>query len=62
MTDDVRKLLKQIKTDDVLIPVKAPDVVWNKHFKDHIMESYDEWLASGVHHYTEVGNVKPALR
>ena len=62
MTEDVRKLLKQIKTDDVLIPVKATDVVWNKHFKDHIMESYDEWLASGVHHYTEVGNVKPALR
>ena len=68
MTEDVKKLLKQIKTDDVLIPggctkyVKAPDVVWNKHFKDHIMESYDEWLASGVHHYTEVGNVKLALR
>ena len=26
------------------------------------MESYDEWLASGVHQYTEVGNMKPASR
>ena len=26
------------------------------------MESYDEWLASGVHHYTEAGNMKPASR
>ena len=26
------------------------------------MESYDEWLASGVHQYTEAGNMKPASR
>ena len=56
MTEDVRKLLRQMKTDDALIPggctkyVQAPDVVWNKPFKGHMMESYDEWLASGVHH------------
>ena len=24
------------------------------------MESYDEWLASGGHQYTEAGNMKPA--
>ena len=57
-----------MKTDDALIPgvctkyVQAPDVVWNKTFKGHIMESYDEWLASGVHQYIEAGNVKPASR
>ena len=55
MTEDVRKLLKQMKNNDALIPggcskyVQAPDVVWNKPFKSHIMESYDKWLASGVH-------------
>ena len=55
MTEDVRRLLKQMKTDDVLIPggcskyVQALDVVWNKPFKGHIMESSDERLASGVH-------------
>ena len=26
------------------------------------MEPYDEWLASGVKQYTEVGNMKPASR
>ena len=26
------------------------------------MESYDEWLASGVYQYTEAGNMKPASR
>ena len=66
MTEPVKKLLKQLKTDDALIPggctkyIQAPDVVWNKPFKIHIMESYDEWLASGVHQYTEAGNMKPA--
>ena len=63
MTEDVR-----MKTDDALIPggcikyVQAPDVVWNKPFKGYIMESYDEWLASGVHQHTEAGNMKPASR
>ena len=26
------------------------------------MEFYDEWLATGVHQYTEAGNMKPASR
>ena len=66
MAEDVRKLLKQMKTDNALIPggcikyLQAPNMVWNKLFESHIMESYGEWLASGVHQYTEAGNVKPA--
>ena len=67
MTEDVRKLLKQMKTYDALIPGggcnkygQAPDVFWNKPFKDQIMESYDKWLASGVNQCTEAGNMKPA--
>ena len=45
MTEPVKKLLKQLKTDDALLPggctkyIQAPDVVWNKPFKSHIMES-----------------------
>ena len=31
-------------------------------FQGNIMESYDEWLASDVHQYTEAGNMKPASR
>ena len=67
MIEDVKKLLKQMKTDDSLIPggctkyVQAPDVVWNKTFKGHIMESYDEWLASGAFDSrVEFGILEPA--
>ena len=66
MTEDVRKLLKQMKTIDAWIPwgctkyVQAPGVVLSKPFKGLVMESYDEWLASGAHQYTEAGNTKPA--
>ena len=68
LTEDVRKFSKQMKTDDASIPrgctkyVQAPDVVWKKRFKGHIMKSYDEWLSSGVHQHTEVENMKPASR
>ena len=57
-----------MKTDDALISggcikyARAPDVVWNKPFKGHVMKSYDEWLASGIHQYTEAGNMKPVSR
>ena len=37
-------------------------MVWKKSFKGHIIESYDEWLASGGHQYTEAGNMKPNSR
>ena len=30
--------------------------------KGHITESFDEWSASGVHQYTEAGNMKHASR
>ena len=49
IAEDVRKFLKHMKTDDALIAggctnyIQAPDMVWKKPFKDHIMESYDEW-------------------
>ena len=53
MTDGVRKLLKLMKTDDALIPVDLASMlkhlVLNKPSKDHITESYDEWLASSLH-------------
>ena len=57
-----------MRIDDAVIPggctryIQAPDVFWNKPFKGCIMEFYDEWITSGVHYYTEAGNMKPALR
>ena len=40
--------------------IQTPDVFWNTLFTGQILESYDEWLASGVHYYTEAGNKKVA--
>ena len=57
-----------MKTDDALIPggctkyIQGPDVYWNKSFKGYIMEFYNKWLTTGVHQYTEAGNMKPASR
>ena len=68
LTKPVKKLLKKINIYDTVIPggctkcIGAPNVFWNKSFKDDTMEFNDEWLAFGVHHYTEVGNMKPASR
>ena len=68
MTEVLKKLLKEMKTDDALIPggftkyIQGPDVSWNKPFKGYIMEFFDEWLATGVHQYTEAGKIKPASR
>ena len=68
MTEAVKKLLKEMKTDDALIPggctkyIQGPDVSWNKPFKGYIMEFYDEWLATGVDQYMEAGKIKPASR
>ena len=47
MTEAVKKLLKEMKTDDALIPggctkyIQGPDASWNKPFKGYIMEFYD---------------------
>ena len=68
MTEKVKVLRKDMKVESVLIPggctkyIQAPDVYWNKPFKGYIGEFYDEWLANGVHQYTEAGNMKSASR
>ena len=68
MTAEVRATLKSANTEDVIVPggctkyVQAPDVVCNKPFKAFIANKYDEWLAAGVHEYTEAGNLKPVPR
>ena len=58
MTEPVKKLLKEMEIDHDLIPsgctkyIQAPDAFWNKALKSHIMEFYDEQLASGVYQYS----------
>ena len=64
MTDSVRKDLKKMNVDSVIIPggctkyIQAPDVCWNKPFKARMTELYDQWLSEGVHQFTEGGNMK----
>ena len=68
MTEDVKLRLKEINTESVIVPggctkhIQAPDVVWNKPFKQKVAELYDEWLSNGVDEFTESGNMKPVPR
>ena len=68
MTDKVKLSLKEMKVESALVPggctkyIQAPDVYWNKSFKGYITEMYDDWLANGVHQFTEAGNMKSAPR
>ena len=68
ITDDVKKELKKANTAQAFIPggctkyIQAPDVSWNKPFKQIVSDYYDEWLANGVHEYTEAGNLKTVPR
>ena len=68
MTEDLKIRLKKINTESVIVPggctkhIQAPDVVWNKLFKQKIAELYDEWLSNGVYEFTESGNMRPLPR
>ena len=39
--------------------IQAQDVSWNKPFKAHVTEQYDDWLGNGIHEYAAGGNMKP---
>ena len=61
MTDSMRKDLKKMNLDNVIIPggcikyIKAFDVCWNNPFKVRMTELYDQWLNEGVNQFTECG-------
>jgi hypothetical protein len=62
-TPDVKAAAREKhNTDIVYIPgrctgiLQPADVSWNKPFKGHLQESYDEWLFSGKHTFTPKGN------
>ena len=38
--------------------IQAPDVCWNKPFKQHLKDLYDVWLEHGTHTYTKGGNIR----
>ena len=57
-----------MNVDSVIIPggctkyIQAPNVYWNKPFRETMAELYDRRLNEGVHQFTEGGNMKPASR
>ena len=68
MTRTVKQELSRRGVDQVVVPggctkfVQAPDVCWNKPFKAHVTDQYDQWMASGLQEYTEAGNTRPTAR
>ena len=68
MTGSVRKDLKEMNLDSVIIPggctkyIQASDACWNKPFKARMTKLYDQWLSEGVHQFTEGVNMKPLSR
>ena len=68
MTEEVKLRLKEINTESVIVSggctkhIQAPDVVWNKPFKQKVAELYDEWLSNCAHEFTVSGNMKPVPR
>ena len=42
--------------------IQAPDASWNKPFKLLVSEQHDDWMANGLHHYIEAGNMYPLSR
>ena len=66
--ESVKEALNSVKVHMAIIPcgctkhIQAPDVSWNKPFKAYITEKHDQWLAEGLHEFTEAGNIKAAPR
>ena len=61
MTDSMRRYLKEMNVDSVIIPgvctkyIQTPDKV-------RMTKVYDQWLSEGTHQFTEGGNMKPTSR
>ena len=69
MEDSVIKSLNAKKVDTVIVPggctkyIKAPDVLWNKPFKEACTEKYNDWMGTvGIHSETAAGNLRAPPR
>ena len=68
MTDNVRKDLKEMNVDCVIISggcpkyIQATGVCWNRPLKARMTELYDHWLSKDVHQFTKGRNMKPPSR
>ena len=69
MTNGVKEALRQASVDAALVPggctkyIQAPDVSWNKPFKNLCQIAYDDWMAETEHEITPAGRIKaPSTR
>ena len=66
MSDATKLCLRKSKLLSTVIPggcsgfIQAPDLCWNKPFKDHYTKAYDDWFESGNQEFTAGGNPKSA--
>ena len=64
---DTKHSLKTFEADQAVIPggctgsIQAPDVCWNKPFKDSYAKSYNDWYEAGKQEFTAAGNPKTAF-
>ena len=64
INDDTKSVLRKLKTQQAVIPggstgfIQAPDISWNKPFKDYYTKCYDEWFEAGKQEFTAGGNAK----
>ena len=64
ISDQTKEVLKRKRMHQALIPggctgvLQAPDVSWNKPFKQYIRAEYDKWLEHGTKSYTKQGNLR----
>ena len=69
LCESVKKMLSKRRVDISYIPggctgyIQAPDVCWNKPFKDYCTEKYSEWfLTEGLQNITKQGNLRAPPR
>ena len=64
ISEAVKGEMTKLKIDKALIPggctglIQAPDVVWNKPFKDAYRDLYEQWMDAGEKTYTKAGNMR----
>ena len=68
MTNGVKEALRQASVDAALVPggctkyIQAPDVSWNKPFKNLCQIAFDDWMAETEHEITPAGRIKAPSR
>ena len=60
ISDDTKAVLRKMKVQQAVIPggctgfIQAPDISWNKPFKDYYTKCYDEWFKTGTRNSLQV--------